>query len=75
MCNINTWDDGDDLYRGGREKQVSGKKIQHSDAGMLSLKTREEFKKTFHHTEYLGTFHMSGKTHNYMCNTALWLFV
>jgi len=64
MCNINTGSDGDDLYREGVEKQVSGKKMQHSDAGMLSLKTREEFKKTFHHTEYLGTFHMSGKIHS-----------
>lgn len=41
VYNINTWNDGDDLYRGGIEKQVSGKKIQHSDAGMLSLKTWE----------------------------------
>lgn len=26
MCNINTWNDGGDLYRGGVEKQVSGKR-------------------------------------------------
>lgn len=25
MYNINTWNDGDDLYRGGVVKQVSGK--------------------------------------------------